>query len=377
VVRFGDEALNLSRIAVRALRELGVEQPHRCVVALRQAQLAGVLVKREPFTAAQIVALRRFESRGRFTEVEIPIYDVGGIHLGAPVRLLHPAGSEPAPRYRRFFNGVRLGEEDRVANEIGNAFVVPTDDRPYYMLHQWIRSTKARESAHPTMRLLIVSTAVIALASLILIAVPAFSLCRSRRASIGALAAVNVYFGCLGAGFMLLEVGLIHRAMVFVGTPGASVAVVLSSILVSSGIGSRASDRVGWSPARRILTALIGLVAVGVIYYFGAGPLFDALFGWPAWARCAAAAVAIAPAGFFMGWFFPVGLRVAGDRFEGLVPWAIAINGFASVIGSLLTFFLGVVIGFGGVFTMALGLYLLATLVYLPLARRGSGEGTA
>jgi len=372
VVRFGDEAMNLSQIAVAALRRLGVEQPHRCVVALRQARLAGVIVKREPFSAAQIVALRRLESRERFTRVEIPIYDVGGIHLGAPVRLLHPAGQEPAPRYRKFFQAVRGGQEEQAARQLGSSFIVPTDDRPYYMLHHWIRSAKARETAHPTVRLLVVSTAVIALASLVLIVLPVFSLRRGGRASIGSLAAVSAYFFGLGAGFMLLEVGLIHRAMVFVGTPGASVAVVLASILVSSGLGSRVSDRVDWSPARRILTALGGLLLVGLGYLLGAGPLFDALFGWPAWARCAAAAVAIAPAGFCMGWFFPVGLRVAGDRFAGLVPWAIAVNGFASVIGSLLTFFLGVALGFTGVFAAALGLYVLATAAYLPLARRAS-----
>jgi len=374
VVRFGDEALNLSRIAVRALRRLGVEQPHRCVVALRQAQLAGVLVKREPFTASQIVALRRFESRERFTEVEIPIYDVGGIHLGAPLRLLHPAGRSPAPRYRRFFDAARKGEESQAAKHLGSPFIVPTDDRPYYMLHQWMRSARARQDAHPTVRLLVVSTVVIAVASLILIVLPVFSLRRRRVASLGTMASTSVYFFCLGAGFMLLEVGLIHRAMVFVGTPGASVAVVLASILVSSGLGSRVSDLVGWSATRRILTALGGLAAVGLGYHFGASPLFDALFGWPSWARCAAAAVAIAPAGFCMGWFFPVGLRVAADRFAGLVPWAIAVNGFASVIGSLLTFFLGVAIGFSGVFTVALGLYLLAVLVYLPLARKPTGS---
>jgi spermidine synthase len=377
VVRFGDEAMNLSRIAVAALRRLDVDQPHRCVVALRQARLAGVLVKREPFTASQIVALKRLESRDEIGRVEIPIYDVGGINLGDPVRLLHPGGRLPAPRYRKFFEGVRLGEEERAARQIGNAFVVPTDDRPYYMLHQWIRSAWAREDAHPTVRLLLASTVVIALASLILIVVPVFSIRRGRRATGGALASVSVYFFCIGAGFMLLEVGLIHRAMVFVGTPGASVAVVLASILVSSGLGSRVSDRVGWSPTRRILGALLGLLLVGAGYHLGAGRLFDALFGWPTWARCAAAAAAIAPAGFCMGWFFPVGLRVAAGRFDRLVPWAIAINGFASVIGSLLTFFLGLAIGFGGVFTVALALYVLATASMLPFARRGAGSTEA
>jgi hypothetical protein len=373
VVRFGDEAMNLSLIAVKALRRLGVEQPHRSVVALRQAQLAGIIVKREPFTAAQIVALMKFASRRQSTPIEIPHYDMGGIHLGAPVRLLHPGGSTPAPRYRAFFDAVRRGNEDRAARRLGSSFVVPTDDRPYYMLDQWMRTARARDKTHPTVRLLVVSTIVIALASLVLIVLPAFSIRRGNRASARSMIAVSVYFFCLGVGFMLLEVGLIHRAMVFVGTPGASVAVVLASILVASGLGSRASDLVSWSPVRKITTALLGLLAIGLAYNFGAGPLFDALFGLPTWARCAAAAIAIAPAGFCMGWFFPVGLRVAGAHTPRLVPWAIAINGFASVIGSLATFFLGVAIGFGGVFATAMVGYVIAAVVCLPLARRAAG----
>jgi spermidine synthase len=372
VVRFGDEAMNLSLIAVSALRRLGVDQPHRCIVALRQAQLAGILVKREPFSAAEIVALRRFESRRRSLPIEIPHYDMGGIHLGAPVRLLHPASSTPAPRYRRFFEAVRTGEEGQMARRLGSSFIVPTDDRPYYMLDQWMRSARARQETHPTVELLVVSTLLIAVASLLLILLPVFSIRRGGRTPIRTMAAVSVYFFGLGAGFMLLEVGLIHRAMVFVATPGASVAVVLASILVSSGLGSWLSDRMTWSPLRRIGTALIGLVAVGVVYHFGAGPLFDALFGLPVWARCSAAAIAIAPAGFFMGWFFPAGLRLAGARYSRLVPWAIAINGFAAVIGSLATFYLGVALGFTGVFAAALACYVIAVLVFLPLAGKGT-----
>lgn len=378
VIRFGDEAMNLSRIAVKALRSLGVEDPHLCVAALRQAKLSGILVKRTPFGEQDLMALRRATSRREHNEIDIPHYDVGGISLGAPVRLLHPPGNGPAPRYRMFFNAVKNGNEDVAAASMGSAFQVPTDDRPYYMLGMWSKAISSTHRAHPTVRLLLVSTLVIAAASLILIVLPILGVRKRSKAPLRTLASVSVFFFGLGACFMLLELGLIHQAMVFVGTPGASVAVVLASILFSSGLGARFSERFTADPARGLMIGLPALILLGLGYRFGAPEAFEALFPLPMWARSASAAAIIAPVGFFMGWFFPMGLKLAGRSHSSLIPWAIAINGFASVLGSLATFFMGVAIGFSGVFTVALGGYAVAVIAFLPMTlgvrERGGGD---
>jgi hypothetical protein len=214
------------------------------------------------------------------------------------------------------------------------------------------------------------ATAIIGVASLSLILLPLLNVRRRSGAAAGTLMAVLVYFFALGAGFMLLEVGLIHRTIVFVGSPGAAVSVVIASILSSSGLGSLASDRVRCSAVRSLVFALVGLLAVGAFYQLGASALFDALFRLPTWARGLTASLALAPAGFFAGWFFPVGLRVASARSEALVPWAIAVNGFASVLGSLATLSLGVSFGFRRVFLVALVGYVLAVCLVLPVALR-------
>jgi hypothetical protein len=238
----------------------------------------------------------------------------------------------------------------------------------------WLASLRHEHATHPALRLLVVASIVIAGAALLLILVPVFPLARGAAGRRRIMIGTSVYFFGLGAGFMLLEVGLIHQALVFVGTPGASVAVVLSSIMIASGLGSRFADGRAWGAPRRLLAALAGLIVAGTAYRFGAGPAFDVLFWLPIPGRCVVAALLIAPVGFFMGWFFPTGLRVAGVSFSRLVPWAIAINGFASVIGSLCTFFLGIALGFGGVFAIAMALYAVAVASYLPLARAASGE---
>lgn len=369
VTRFGEEALNLSAIAVKALRSAGVARPEAHVAAFRQALLSGVLVKREPFTEAELAALREFASRAHDNPVSVPFYDWGNVRLGAPVELLHPSELAPQP-YAGFFAAVGRGEEDAALAKVGSYFTPPTDDKPYYILGRLLNSMRRSGQKHPWLSLLVGSSAVISIASLALILLPVIAARRRGRAGARGLAAIVTYFFSIGAGFMLLEIGLIHRATIFVSTPGAAVAVVITAILVASGLGALASDRARWPAARSIAFALAGLVAASTLYRLGAEPLFGALYGLPVPLRCGAAALAIAPAGFFMGWFFPTGLRVVGAASPERVPWAIAVNGFASVLGSLATLFLGVFLGFLGVFAVALAFYALAAASLLPLARR-------
>ncbi|MDD5305820.1 MAG: hypothetical protein PHU25_00725 [Deltaproteobacteria bacterium] len=373
VMRFGDEAMNLSAIAAQALRRLGVARPTANIAALHQSYMAGIVVSKRPFTAAELAGLARIEDRLEPTGVRIPHYDAVGVKLSDPVQMLYPRGRTPSERYERFFKEMSAGRETQALSGLGSSFVVPTDDHPYYMLGMWANSYRRGNAAHPVLDLLVASSGVIFVASLALIFLPVFSVKRRSRVGARPLASVLAYFFGLGACFMLLEVGLIHRVIVFVGTPGAAVSVVLAAILSSSGVGSRVSDLVGWKDSRRLLFALGGLVVVAFLYAFGAGALFERLFHLPDWGRFIAAALALAPAGFFMGWFFPVGLRLAGARSEALVPWAIAVNGFASVTGSLAALPLSLVFGFRGVFLFALMGYALVVLAYLPFARAPGG----
>ncbi|MCU0662517.1 MAG: hypothetical protein MUC50_09355 [Myxococcota bacterium] len=372
VMRFGDQAMNLSVVAALALRRLGVRSPQDHIVALRQANMSGVLVQRQAFTAAELEAIRQLTVRRTENTVSIPIYDRAKVRLGAVVELLHPETTVPAPRYTAFFEAMAQGKEEEALAEIGNAFVTPTDDRPYYILGSHFEAMNRGEKTHPALFLLIVSTVIIAAFSLVLILLPAVFVRKRTGANTRGLLAVVAYFFSIGAGFMLLEVGLIHRATVFVSTPGAAVAVVLSSILIASGLGALISDRLRVSLRQRVMISFFGLLAMSFLYRFGAEPLFENLFGLPVAVRGMVAALALLPAGFFMGWFFPTGLRLAALLTEDAIPWAIAVNGFASVLGSLATLFIGVTGGLTVVFVVALLLYLFAMISGLLLAR---GEG--
>jgi len=366
VTRFGDEAMNLSCLAAAALRRHGVTAPQRHIFAVQQSSTSGIVVKRTPLTHHEIETLTHVGDRKEPNGVRIPHYDDVGLKASDPVNVRYPSNPTTDDRYLRFFSAMGEGRELQVLRELRNPFVPPTDDRPYYMLLRiWMASM---HKMHPIVMTLQAITGLIALTSLLLIAVPWLRVRRTSRVGFRVMASVVTYFFGLGVGFMLLEVGLIHRTIVFVGSPAASVSVVIASILMASGLGAYVSDRLRWPWARCLAFAFGGLIATGLLLWWGADVLFGLLVGQSAWIRWLAAALAIAPGGFFAGWFFPIGLRVIGNRSEALVPWAIAINGFASVLGSLATLSLGVSFGFKTVFLIGVGAYAVAVATLLPLS---------
>ena len=68
---------------------------------------------------------------------------------------------------------------------------------------------------------------------------------RSSRASRGKALTV-VYFACLGAGYIMVEVGLIAHFVMALGNPTVSASVLITGMLVFSGLGRA---RLGAHPA--------------------------------------------------------------------------------------------------------------------------------
>jgi hypothetical protein len=82
--------------------------------------------------------------------------------------------------------------------------------------------------------------------------------------------------------------------------------------------------------------------------------------------------VVLAPLGFLLGMFMPLGLgAVAGltSHSEEYVAWGWAVNGFASVIGSVLTTIIAMVAGFNAVIGLAMVVYLVALVALRRLSR--------
>jgi hypothetical protein len=76
------------------------------------------------------------------------------------------------------------------------------------------------------------------------------------------------------------------------------------------------------------------------------------------------------PLGIFMGMPFPSGLRLIGERNEGLIPWAWAINGCLSVIAPILTIMAAMAAGFRVVLWIGASAYLIAFMMMKASLRK-------
>jgi hypothetical protein len=77
-------------------------------------------------------------------------------------------------------------------------------------------------------------------------------------------------------------------------------------------------------------------------------------FRWPLFSRVAWLSIPVFSLGLTLGRLFPPGLRLLK---ENEIPWAWALNGWASVLGSIAAVLLGMQFGFTAVLWQALGLY--------------------
>jgi len=172
------------------------------------------------------------------------------------------------------------------------------------------------------------------------------------------------YFASLGLGFMLIEVPLIQKFILFLGHPTFAIAGVLFSLLISSGLGSLCSRK--WS-ARQLYNVFKVSLAIGAIviaYLFALPLLFDALLSYDSTARFLVTFAAIFPLGFLMGIPFPTGLRLARKEQGSEVGWLWCINGSFSLVGSVLALVVAMAFGFNSVL-------LLGALTYVTLSVLG------
>ena len=190
-----------------------------------------------------------------------------------------------------------------------------------------------------------------------------------------------VYFTALGLGFMFFEITLIQRLILFLGYPTYSLTVTLASLLIFTGVGALLSARFkGRIP--QVVRALAPLVvALGLAYLFVLPMLTDALLTTPLGLRVLVAFVVLAPLGVFLGMFMPLGLGVVAgltDHSEEYVAWGWAVNGFASVVGSVLTTIIAMIFGFNVVLALSMVVYLVALVALRRLQRpiaAVSGDG--
>jgi spermidine synthase len=361
VLRFGQfDRLRLSTIGVAALRARGVAHPERHFAVLEQQAWTSVLLGRDPLPADAIERLAKWIASlpAPDTGIRLPPYDIFRLGLRRPPRLLHPgeaSGGEPdAPE---LFDAVAQGREADFIAAYRFDISPPTDDRPFFFDLQ--RKDRIFAESSVIYRRLGGFLAVIGILAAVTIAAPVPLL--RRRATAGGLGRVLAYFGALGTGFMLLEIGLAQKLVLFLGHPAYSVTVVLAALLVGAGLGSAAAGRSTLRGADLVQRrAVPAILIIGLVLALGLDSLARVCAALPLAGRLAVAAALLVPLGFALGMPFPTGLGLLTSRRSDLVPWAIGANGLTSVVGASAALPAAMIVGYRAVLVAGLVAYVVA-----------------
>jgi len=172
-----------------------------------------------------------------------------------------------------------------------------------------------------------------------------------------------VYFACLGLGYIMVEVGLIAKFIEALGNATISAAVLITGMLVFSGLGSFVSERF-LGRARRVMPIVFLLIGALLIGYGSLiDPVLDRIGALPYAARLVGSILLLAPPTFLMGFPMPTAMTTLGRLGKDhMYLWAWGINGCFSVIGATLVPIIATTFGLGAV----LSLSGLAYLVALP-----------
>jgi hypothetical protein len=353
------ESLRLISLAMVALRELGEPDPARHVIVARagsRAELAAwgvqdtVFISRRPFPADDINRARAAIAEGNMHPVYLPDEMIPNQFT----ELLHSA--DPAVYQRRYPFDISPVSDNRPFF----FYSVQPRDVWNFVLHASTRT--ADYKINRAVPLLFELLGVSLLATLIILALPVMVL-GTRLPREKPVLGFLLYFLAIGAGYILIEVALIQKFVLFLGHPTYALTVVIFSLLVSSGLGSAASRRLIGSSAARWRASLAGVALLIALLAVDVSLLLPKAITLPLVWKGAVTVVLIFPAGFLMGMPFPTGLTRLEHWQSASVRWAWSLNAAASVLGSVAA--LVSAIYFGLVQTLLIGgvLYLIALAI--------------
>jgi hypothetical protein len=257
--------------------------------------------------------------------------------------------------YEALFKSLASGEEtlDQFLTQKDYNLFPTTDDSPFFF-------NLTPGLPGPLKTLLGIAAAAIAFYLLYLL------FARNRPAG-----AQVVFFGGLGLGYILIEVPLIQRTLLLVGSPTTAMVVVLAALLLSGGLGSYLSSR--WSTEKLweklSLAALLVALLAGLLAFFQPRwlPALESLPGGP---KILLGVLSLVPLGICMGVPFANGLRLSGERNKRVLPSMWGWNAVTSVAGSALAASIAIWSGFTLSMLAGAGCYLLVAGAAFMLARR-------
>lgn len=320
---------------------LGDAGPRTVVVATpapgSDMDFSMVLVQRRPFNADELRAARLLARAQGYRVVWAP----------------DQAAQAESP-FREYFSSANRREW---LSQYPFRIEPTTDDAPFFFEHTRLSKLMASRDqilgAASGQLVLIVSALIVALfGALILWAA------RKETSSDPLPKGATLYFVLLGVAYLGVETAMIPRVTQYLGYPTYALTVVLSSLLVGSGIGSALSTRLPLTPRRATAAAAIAVAVIAVVL----PTILTSTTHASLYARIAIASLTVGLVGLVLGTPFPTGLAslTQGRAQRALDAWVI--NGVASSVAGVLALIVAIERGFTAILWASAAAYALASV---------------
>ena len=363
-------ALRMLATVRAGLLAAGVADPGAHIIAYRSAWNVRILVAKAPFDAARIKAVRKFSDDRSFDVSYFPGID--------PASLRDDIYNDlPAISFSKGQVESSGQADDSIADEaVAVIQGKPTDsgrefdlrpatlDRPMFFdilrldhLGTILKRIEIlpQQELGPLINIAVLAQAVVV--ALIVLLLPLAAPRRIGRAS-APIGRALLYFPALGLGYLFIEIALIGEASLYLDDVTTAFALILSGMLIFSGLGSMAAGRLR---LRAAWFVILGLLIVTVL---ALPAVMLTTLGWPLALRLIVLLILLAPLSFALGMPFPMGLGEAGKTGAGFLPWAWALNGAFSVIATPLANLIATEFGFRWLILAAILLYALAWISF-------------
>ena len=324
----------------------------------------------DPMAGGPVQTITALVSRTPFAPEEVR--RIGEFATGRRGTLLLAPGRIPAPAARPWT--ALLSPRSRAGYIRASPWAIdpPRDSRPFFFLQLRPRDVVRLDVATygPVSAITLSGVQVLvasALFALLGATVLLWQVTRLRRQPVGGgyrgdnlSRRGQAYFALLGLAYMAVQLALHQRLAIVLGHPTPTLALVIATMLLGTGLGSRAAAgaRVGGAPSLVLLWPVAAVAALVTLF-----PHLGELSSAPSlrWTAAGAGALSLGM-GAALGVALPTGIRQLATS-ERRVAEAWAVNGAFSVAGASLGAFAGLILGSHGLAALALPCYLAVFLI--------------
>ena len=341
------ETNRLVSLGVAALLDRGVAHPSTQLILAVRGNVATLMISNAPFTDGDREKITRVAADNEFQILQAPW--VGDVFAG---------------RLGRIARSETQADLDRATADDRFDYRAPTDRRPYYfnMLKPgaFLQTLSVPKGGAMWGNLRATATLLLllAVATVMVGAIIAWPLIRAGRPEIphAQFVTTMAFFGIIGFGYMLIQIALLQRFSVYLGHPTYTLAIILFSMLLFTGLGSFVSETftIGRRGRFLLVPALIGVTLLAIV--FAVQPVIDRTIVWGFLGRSSVVVAFCGPLAFFLGCCFPLGVRLSA-RHPALVAWMWGVNGGCGVLASIVAVGVSMWVGIDTNFWIAAILY--------------------